>query len=324
MAKEWLKAAQALKFVAAGTGDQETARTRILESAFNGRIDAKAELFGSGDQRCSSVEVPRLFWTPSGRALIEEHWDTGFFRAPSEEGGATDAFDVSFDFVALSELLSVETRPLALAAISVLGNVHWISAQEVFGLMLEKVGPSNASNALIEACNLGQLAGRAMRATATRKSGSHIYPSWNSLEWDIPLWFWRECVSARKSVVDWQIGRICGETHGRTGLDRGLQQLELQGVHFHRSGLVTLGIDKKDKVQEVDLGATKRGRSPKYDWPAASIAVFGLIHRGDFKPRTQAEVERALIDNLSNGDDGPTESTVRPYARMIWQEHQKA
>lgn len=67
-----------------------------------------------------------------------------------------------------------------------------------------------------------------------------------------------------------------------------------------------------------------RGRRPKYDWPAASIAVFGEIHRGDFKPSSQADVERALIAHLSDADGGPSESTVRPFAKLIWEESLKA
>lgn len=68
----------------------------------------------------------------------------------------------------------------------------------------------------------------------------------------------------------------------------------------------------------------KRGRPARYDWPAASIAVFGQIHRGDFKPESQADIERALIAHLTDADGGPSESTVRPYAKLIWEESQKA
>ena len=68
----------------------------------------------------------------------------------------------------------------------------------------------------------------------------------------------------------------------------------------------------------------QRGRKPKYDWPAATLAVFGLIYRGELKPNIQADIERALIDHLTQGDNGPSESTVRPYAKLIWEESQKA
>lgn len=68
----------------------------------------------------------------------------------------------------------------------------------------------------------------------------------------------------------------------------------------------------------------RRGRRPKYDWPAASVAVFGMIHRGDLKPETQADVERALIAHLTRNDDAPSESTVRPFAKLIWEEQAKA
>ncbi len=73
-----------------------------------------------------------------------------------------------------------------------------------------------------------------------------------------------------------------------------------------------------------DNNDTKRGRKPKYDWPAATLAVFGLIYRGDLKPENQADIERALIDHLASGDNTPSESTVRPHARQIWVEYSKA
>ncbi|MEP1338957.1 MAG: hypothetical protein ABJK66_06985 [Marinomonas sp.] len=86
-----------------------------------------------------------------------------------------------------------------------------------------------------------------------------------------------------------------------------------------------------DEAQEDDsdpqpiMDATSQlGRRPKYDWPAATLAVFGRIHRGDFKPENQADIERALIDHLAEENGGPSESTVRPYAKLIWTESQKA
>lgn len=77
-------------------------------------------------------------------------------------------------------------------------------------------------------------------------------------------------------------------------------------------------------AQDATADTRAVGRRPKYDWPASCLAVFGLIHRGDLKPENQAEVERALIAHLSDENGGPSESTVRPYAKMIWEESLKA
>lgn len=78
------------------------------------------------------------------------------------------------------------------------------------------------------------------------------------------------------------------------------------------------------QFEAAESRGAKRGRRPKYDWPESVLAVFGHIHRGDFKPENQADIERALISHLSSEEGGPSESTVRPYAKLIWEESQKA
>ena len=77
-------------------------------------------------------------------------------------------------------------------------------------------------------------------------------------------------------------------------------------------------------AKPISADEAQRGRKPKYDWPAATLAVFGLIYRGELKPEIQADIERALIDHLSHGDNAPSESTVRPYAKLVWEEYSKA
>lgn len=74
---------------------------------------------------------------------------------------------------------------------------------------------------------------------------------------------------------------------------------------------------------KVDNSRVKRGRNPTYDWPAATSAVWGSLHRGELIPATQAEIETALIAYLTDGDKSPSESSVRPYAKPIWLEFQK-
>jgi hypothetical protein len=51
--------------------------------------------------------------------------------------------------------------------------------------------------------------------------------------------------------------------------------------------------------------------------------IWGKLHRGELIPQTQAEIETALILHLTKGDDAPGESTVRPFAKLIWDEFQK-
>ena len=89
-------------------------------------------------------------------------------------------------------------------------------------------------------------------------------------------------------------------------------------------GIADEAQEEDSEPQSITNATSQVGRKPKYDWPAATLAVFGRIHRGDFKPQSQADIERALIDHLSEEQGGPSESTVRPYAKLIWLESQKA
>ena len=78
------------------------------------------------------------------------------------------------------------------------------------------------------------------------------------------------------------------------------------------------------QIPEQEEQGAPRGRRPKYNWPKSVLAVFGDIHRGDLKPETQADIERALLEHMGGKEGGPSESTLRPYAKLIWEESQKA
>lgn len=60
------------------------------------------------------------------------------------------------------------------------------------------------------------------------------------------------------------------------------------------------------------------GRKRTYDWDKASDEILNKIHRGQLTPKNQAEIEVELIEYLAEGDKEPGESTVRPYAKLIW------
>lgn len=70
----------------------------------------------------------------------------------------------------------------------------------------------------------------------------------------------------------------------------------------------------------LDADGKKRGPKRKYDWDAATHAVWGQIYRGDLKPKKQKDIELAFVAVLTKGDEGPEPSTARPYARPIWVE----
>ena len=316
MSHEWIKASLALDYVSGGMIDH-SARLRICQRAHAGLIAAKAERIVSGDKDEREHRIGKSFWWAEGHEALEQDWRAGDFSTWIDQKVEVKAFGVSFDFTALSELVSADKQAAALRRISVIADDNWISASKLNRLMATKGGPFEAK--LLEACQLGQIAGRAMRARCFVRGVRTMDPNrykWGAIEWDIPLYYWRDFATKQHARNDWRLDKFSG----RSGNRHRFEEIELQGVHFHRSGLVNLGLD----VVEPVAPKGKRGRKPEYDWQAASAAIWGQIVRGELIPKNQAALERALQLHLTRGDKEPSESTVRPHANLIWNEYSKA
>lgn len=316
MAIEWISADKALKYVSLGEQDFAS-RTAICQRAHFGLLASRARLLNWNGEEKRFQSIPKEFWWAEGFEALEQDWMAGDFSTWLEKETPVRAFGVEFDFVALSELVPADLQAQALRSISVVADPNWITAREMRTMMFEKVNPYLAGAAIVEACRLGQLAGRAMRCVGKVHVGRQVF-DWATVEWDIPLWFWRDFVRTDNPNVDWPLGKskARGIRHGNT------EDIELSGIHFHRSGLRNLGFAETQPIA-TSLNEARRGRRPEYDWTAASSAIWGQLFRGDLKPETQADVEKALIGLLAKGDKEPSESTVRPYAKAIWEEFQK-
>jgi hypothetical protein len=298
--------------------DDAGAQWRIRERALAGLIAAKAEHIIIGDDVLSDHIVERDFWA-DGREALQEDWAVGDFTSCPDGLNEVKAFGVSFDFLGLGALLGAHEQAEALRRISVIADSNWISASA----LLAKLGNSRTyvspSAVLAEACLLGKLGGRAMRATCHGRRRNLLIHRWTALEWDVPLWFWRNFTQAESANFSWLMDKMRGE--GRQAGEA--TQIELQGLHFHKSGLTNLGLFP-DPAGDEQAPQAKRGRKPEYDWPAANTAIWGQIMRGELMPRSQAVIEKALQVHLAKGDKEPSESTVRPHASQIWAEYSKA
>jgi hypothetical protein len=316
VATEWIKAASALSYVGS-FGDEYRSKLTICQRAHSGLIKARAEtLIWNGESHRLKI-IPKEFWWAEGHEALEQDWYSGNLSTWIDQKIEVKAFGVSFDFIALSDLVPAERQAGAMRAFSVMANPDWISAAELHALVFSKARSLLAGAEIIEACRLGKLAGRAMHCIGTiRVAQSSI--EWAALEWDIPLWFWRDFIQPKGSSFDWQLGKLRakGQRHGNA------EQFDLAGIHFHRPGLLNLGLDATNDPSTYPEQA-KRGRRPEYNWSEAISAIWGQLHRGDLQPNVQADIERALIAHLTVGDKEPSESTVRPFASNIWQEFNK-
>ncbi|HVR90239.1 MAG TPA: hypothetical protein VHG29_03975 [Novosphingobium sp.] len=81
-------------------------------------------------------------------------------------------------------------------------------------------------------------------------------------------------------------------------------------------------IDGLDSVTE-EPSNLKSGRPAAYDWLEATNAIWAKLYGNELIPTVQADIEKALILHLRKGDAEPGQSTVRPFARAIWEKFQE-
>ena len=211
----------------------------------------------------------------------------------------------------------MEERAAISRRCSVAGNADWMTAMEArrFAYTVMGYNPGVAGNHILELARLGMVTARAVLAEG--KGSDRLAPPWEEREWDVPGWFWPSRGDPHGGTPNWELGTFTR----RCKSPRGTEKISLSGVHFLRSSLAD---QQRPSASMDELTEGKRGRKPTYDWDAAVAAIWGDIYRGDLNPAQQADVELAMHRWLKEGDREPSESTVRPYAKRIWDEFSKA
>lgn len=320
MAHEWIAADTALRYLTDEIYSYNEQRA-ICERAHSGLIAAKADLLMWNGKEHRQQLIPKEFWWAEGQEALEQNWATGDFSTWIDKSIEVKAFGVSFDFLGISELAPAQRRAAGMQRISVTGDSEWIPAVELRRLLFSQNAVSLAGSAIIEASGMGQLAARAVRASGVIEKSGHGGGKvvWAAREWDVPLWFWLDFTTPERSMQDWGLGKARGK--GRR--NNHWETIELQGLHFHQAGLPSLGLAPASGGAGSNEVRSNRGRPPKYDWASATAAIWGRIFRGELIPDSQADIERALQTHLSQGESEPSESTVRPFAKPIWDEFKK-
>ena len=65
--------------------------------------------------------------------------------------------------------------------------------------------------------------------------------------------------------------------------------------------------------------ANSGGRPPALDWEAAALEMAGRYYRGDLKPKSVADVIRAIQDWAGGANGEPPDTTVRPHAKLMYE-----
>lgn len=69
----------------------------------------------------------------------------------------------------------------------------------------------------------------------------------------------------------------------------------------------------------VEHVVPKGGRPPKPHWEPLLIEMARQLYAGELQPRTQAEVQRAMHDWLTNQGHTAGETQVKGRARLLWE-----
>lgn len=310
MGEHWIPAGKALEIV----NDSYA----ICKRAKSGLLPARAKMLQTRNEQRFDCPIGKGFWWAEGESALQQNWVSGDFSTWIDQSYQIQAFGVSFAATGILDMVPFEERAIIARGLSVAGNPEWLPANAAQHFAIEVLGwnPAIAGKTLVEQGRMGFITARAVLAEATPGTTSMRNPHWEEREWDIPEWFWRDFTGAESSSQNWSTGVFVGR--GRGPDDR--NAITLRGVHILKKTLEAMCPPDRPKEERV---AAARGPKPRYDWGAAVNSIWARIYDSEFSPSTQADIERALIALLSQGGEGPGESTVRPYAALIWQKFQQ-
>ncbi len=95
------------------------------------------------------------------------------------------------------------------------------------------------------------------------------------------------------------------------------RQLELHRFMFitrHPSPV----IDSVGEISSAGAAKLKGGKPLAAHWDQMWAAIAVALHTGDLKPKTQADIERAMKDWLASKDFDAGDTAVRTRARELW------
>jgi hypothetical protein len=317
MTRQWIAASKALFLVAGAGGSNGPARLALCTRAHNGLVATKAVLLVVGGKRHEDKLIPPGFWWAGGHEALEQNWETGDFGTWQDNQVEWRAFGVVFDLDGVLAMVPAGRRARLARDLSVASDPAWASSREAWQIarIVGGLDPETAGRVLINQCELGFIAARAV---SVRRTGGNAPPEEREhREWDIPVWFWSSFARPRYSFQGWEQGKF----EGSGDSPNGKCQITLTGVYFLHESLAAAFPPPIPPVEHHGAPAARPvragGRPPADYWDDLWCAVWGSIYRGDLKPKTQADVERAMLQWASDHDHEPVASTIRPRARKL-------
>jgi hypothetical protein len=185
--------------------------------------------------------------------------------------------------------------------------VEWISAADAVALLESKANMISltARKTICARAHDGLIRGRALRFVHGQQAADNV---------DIPLLFW--WARGEKALTqNWAAGDF------ETWIEHELH-LKAYGVTFARPDIEKLipkrpAADAAPAAQPAPTPA-KGGRPPADWWEDLLIELCFRHFRGELQPKTQADIERAMHDWITERGYEAADSTIRIRARKVW------
>jgi hypothetical protein len=112
-------------------------------------------------------------------------------------------------------------------------------------------------------------------------------------------------------IQNWQTGDF------ETLMEEGIYW-SAYGVGFDRKGVDALVASIGARMADGETPRHAGGRPSASWWDDLWIEICRLLYVGDLKPKTQADIETAMMNWTSAHGQSPATSTVRQRAGKLW------
>jgi len=296
-----------------------TAGEAICRRAHDGINVAKAVKLIMGNQRADDADVPASFWWSRGGSAMIQNWQSGDFETWIDRHLHCRAYGVSFLETDIDAMLPASATSPRLRG-------EYAPTSQCVDALCATTGLSRTriEAEILSHCAAGMIAARCakLQDEFETRHGKDAGQLENAA---VPYFIWRDCLCGPDTIMNWAAGRFSGSGQVEddwhnvrlSGVEFCVEHLRHLEQHLIRNSASPVVQDEQKSQQP---SSSPKGRKPIYDWQAATNAIWGQIYRGQFTPQTQAEIETALMVFLRKGDKEPSESTVRPHARQIWEQ----
>jgi hypothetical protein len=304
------------------------ARLTIARRAHHGLVRTRALRFFKDDRSFDNTELPIEFWWAEGQEALEQDWIAGDFSTCIDRFKHWRAFGVQFHSADVRKILpmakegrlSEEKTDVPLST-----TQNWVSAREAVLRIMRATGQNGVRslNSIISYVRTGHIKACAMviQEKIENRHHSREQEYRNAV---VPLWFWEKCTDYDSSALDWQSGVFAGKGYH----DGSTKVVRLTGVQFDGDGLDILDPQGQPSQQipntETTTSTLTSANRPKGGRPAAEwwddlwVEICRQLYVGDLQPKSQGDIERAMLDWLATKGQSAAHSTVRGRARKLW------